>query len=199
MPANRSGFSNNVEEMGEPRGTLTTNLRLRSMKLWPIDSYEIETPLTVAEVVVRLQRITVPNRSLRRAAGRSFFVGRVTDSAFELRPVIYSFTSFLPELHGSFELRPGGTAVRVEMVPGRATLTILAVVVAFLAMSVYDHDARRVLLTTAGYVILGWVTSMAGFWLDADRARQKLCAVLSPLANSSDAAKDPSQSDAGAI
>jgi hypothetical protein len=112
--------------------------------------------------------------------------------------VIYSGASFLPELHGSLESRPAGTAIRVEMVPSRATLTILAALFAFLAASLFDQDARRVLLTTGGYVLLGWVITLLGFWLDGGRARKKLCAVLSPSARPIDVAAGSMDSDADA-
>ena len=150
------------------------------MKLWPIEAYAIESPLSVAEIVVRLQVVTAPIRSWQRAPKSSFFVGRVTDSAFELRPVIYSMTSFLPELHGSFEPRPSGTLVRIDMLPSRATLTILAALFAFLAASIFDHDTRRVIMTTSGYITAGWTMVMAGFWLDGHRAEKKLRALLAP-------------------
>jgi hypothetical protein len=68
--------------------------------------------------------------------------------------------------------------VRVEMTPSRAALTIVAALVAFSVSSIYDHNTPRVLLTISGFALLGWLTALTGFWLDAGRARQKLIAVL---------------------
>src|SRR5271170_1221250 len=100
------------------------------MKLWPIESFEIESPLSAADIVARLQSITGPSRPVGREAIARFFEGRVTDATFELRPVIYSGASFLPDLRGSLESRSDGTLVRVEMTPSRAALTIVAALVA---------------------------------------------------------------------
>jgi hypothetical protein len=51
---------------------------------------------------------------------------------------------------------------------------------------IYDQDTPRVLLTTGCFVLSGWVTALAGFWLDGGRARQKLNTALLPSAKLED-------------
>jgi hypothetical protein len=80
----------------------------------PIIRFEIESPLTTREVVIRLQNVTGPPPIVRFIGAwgkRQKFDGVVTDDCFDLRRILDGRNSFNPRASG-----------RVETVDGHALL-----------------------------------------------------------------------------
>ncbi len=102
----------------------------------------------------------------------------MNNAGFVLKRVIYSVRSFVPELHGSLQPHAGGTRIVVAMIPGRATLTILAMLFALLIVLVFERDFARVLFVLVGYSIAAWIIALLGFWLDGGQARRRLLEIL---------------------
>ncbi|MBI3860396.1 MAG: hypothetical protein HY290_00720 [Planctomycetia bacterium] len=147
------------------------------MKLLPFESYTIDTTCLAGELVARLQSHTERPRFIQPARPLSEFVGWVSDNEFRIKPVIRSGSSFVPELFGRIVPGPDGTRVQVDMVPSLAALTVVAALAGTIGMMVF-YSGPRVFYAIAGEILLAWLFSIAGFWLEAGRSRAKLVEIL---------------------
>jgi hypothetical protein len=147
------------------------------MTLLPIESYVVESTDSVTELIERLQSHTERPRFMRLERPQSEFVGWVSAEGFQIKPVIRSGASFVPELFGRFTCGPEGTRVHVEMIPSVAALTIIAVLAGTIGMMVF-YSGPRVYLAIVGEILLAWLFSIMGFWLEAGASRRKLKKIL---------------------
>lgn len=147
------------------------------MKLWPVDTYLLESALSVEDVVRRLQNEIEPARFLRKTTGHRPFVGAIRDGRFVIRPRRWKQSSFMPEIHGSFKPSNQGTIVEIKMVPSGSVLAIVALLSGFSGLMIF-RLGTWVVLAVAGSVLVSWLACIAGFWLDSERSRQTLVRVL---------------------
>ncbi|MFN0055457.1 MAG: hypothetical protein ACKV0T_25195 [Planctomycetales bacterium] len=148
------------------------------MEWLPFATFEMESANTAAEIVERLQPHVDQPRFVGGSHSTAEFTGFVDTDGFLLRPLIGAQASFVPEIHGRIRPLEKGVAISVEIIPGSAVLTIIAILAGFLGLLIFYTDGR-VQFLCAGDVVLCWLLGMAGFWLDRDKGRQKLIAALS--------------------
>ncbi len=88
------------------------------MNFWPYHSFEIETPLSVNEIVAALNSDTEPFKWPRwpfLAPEHHTFQGVVSMEGFKIYRIPDYRNSFLPIMHGSYREGQHGTVVSVRM------------------------------------------------------------------------------------
>lgn len=111
------------------------------------------------------------------------FVGSVSDSGFQLTPVVWGQTSFLPCLIGRWQESNSGTIVNVTLVPNTVFQCSLVVVFAYLGTLVHDPRLLRVAAITIGCTILGWIGLQLCHWTGAKTAERKLISLMGATAS----------------
>ena len=161
------------------------------MKMLPFESYAVETTSLVSELVDRLQSHTERPRFIRWNRPNSEFVGWVSDDGFQIKPVGCSGTSFVPELFGRFARDPERTHVFVEMIPSSGALAVIAALTGTIAMMVF-YSGPRVFTVILGGILLAWLFSIMGFWLEAGRSRPILVEIMRGRSDESFVSKENS-------
>ncbi len=85
------------------------------MKLWPHDSFEINSPLTSECLVESLRNRVEPRKLLRFSRDHAEFQGTVSPDGFSIQRIIHYRNSFLPVIEGRFHRAACGTRVVVRM------------------------------------------------------------------------------------
>ncbi len=80
------------------------------MRLWPSDSFEIETTMSPEEIVASLNAEIDPAKWFRHSPGHKTFQGDISRDGFKITRVIHYRNSFLPIIRGTF--RPGQSGSR---------------------------------------------------------------------------------------
>lgn len=174
-----------------PWVTLVANEKLREaeMKLWPSDTFEVETWLSPGEIVEALRPKIEPTKLIRFSRDHAPYQGELTSDGFRMTRVIHYRNSFLPIITGAFVPTPSGTKVEVHLGlhslviafmcfwfcgVGFASLVILAVV-----LSGVVHPAF--LLIPLGMLGFGWALVSGGFWFEASSQRPLLIKLFREL------------------
>ncbi len=147
------------------------------MQIIPFHRYQIFSASGAAALCEKLQSRVAAPRFAGRLPENADFSGTVWREGFHIKPVLGRQTSFVPELHGRFLTTPGGTSIIVEMVPGTGVLAIIAILGSCAGLLIF-YSGWRVPLAIAGGLLLCWIMSLAGFWIDRGRSRGKLMAVF---------------------
>jgi hypothetical protein len=147
------------------------------MKLFPFESFVIGSPRTPPELTALLRQRIEPPKVFAIVRPRTEFVGVVGEHGFRIKRVLSWRASFVPEISGKFTAGAAGTRIDVEITPSDGVLTIVAVLCGSLVLLVFQRGTH-VFLAIAGIVILAWLFSMLGFWLDAGVSSRRLTQLL---------------------
>ena len=157
------------------------------MKLWPSDSYEIQTPIQLEEVVRRLEEQIEPAKWFRISHTHKFFQGEVSREGFKITRIVHYRNSFLPVIRGTFKQgEPGVTVlIRMRLHPfvtafmyfwfGGVSLGILAVIAGLLSG---QTKIQPMMIIPFGMIIIGWALITGGFWFEAKKQKAMLIAML---------------------
>src|SRR5438067_5331361 len=85
------------------------------MKLWPTDSFEIETTMSEEEIASALRKWIEPRKTFRLSWDHAAFEGSFTNDGFKITRIIHYRNGFLPVVRGRFLAGPSGTRVKIEM------------------------------------------------------------------------------------
>ncbi|MEL6322260.1 MAG: hypothetical protein AAFQ57_16690 [Cyanobacteria bacterium J06626_14] len=158
------------------------------MKLLPRDRFSIQTYQPLPEVIATLEpHIEAPRMRWGFSQNHPPYMGKLSDSGFEIRRIIHYRNSFLPRIKGRFETTPQGTVVHV-------TMGLHPIVLAFMLTwcSIWYTAAVPVALSEAltgdvppemALLFLGTPLAMliifgATFWYEAKRSRCELTQII---------------------
>ena len=155
------------------------------MPLVPFDWWNLDSKLSPAELLARLEALVEPEKLLRLGAGGPTrpFEGEVTPQRFSISRIIRSRNAFLPQLVGQVVPTPTGSRLEVLLRPRLVTLGFLSSSLMFLGMvglgvlrvrGLSDPGAFGPLLLFA----LGYTVTVTAFSSEAKRARALLEPVL---------------------
>ena len=153
------------------------------MKLWPYDSFEIRTQLSVEALTDALNEHIEPKKWFRLSRNHKPFQGTHTAEGFRIARIIHYRNSFLPVITGSFRHRPSeiNIAVRMRLHPlamafmsvwfGGFTLFLVLVLAAVFTGRAVQYP---LLLIPFGMLLFGWALVSGSFWLEAKKAESLL-------------------------
>ena len=150
------------------------------MRVWPSDSFEIDTSMSMEEIIASLDSQTEPAKWFRLWGDHKTFQGIISRDGFKIRRIILYHNSFLPITRGTFGPGPLGTTSTIKMGLhpftaafmsfwfGGVGIGILAVLV---SLSRAQTEWDPMLLIPFGMLLLGWVLVSGGFWFEANKAK----------------------------
>ena len=153
------------------------------MKLWPSDSFDIETTLSPEEIVASLRSAIEPARMFRFSSKHATFQGELTSDGFKMSRIIHYRNSFLPVVHGTFRAGDSGRIVSIKMRLNLFVaafmciwftgvgLAVLAFTVGFLRGKIQPSP---MLLIPFGMLVFGWALVSGGFWSEARKQKRML-------------------------
>jgi hypothetical protein len=155
------------------------------VRLVPFDWWTLDSKLSAAELLARLEALVEPEQLLRLGAGGPTrpFQGEVSPQRFSFSRILRSRNAFLPQLVGQVVPTPTGSRLEVLLRPRLVTLGFLSSSFMFLGMvglgvlrvrGLADPGAFGPLLLFA----LGYTVTVTAFSSEAKRARALLEPVL---------------------
>jgi hypothetical protein len=161
------------------------------MKLWPSESFVVETSMSPERVYAAFAEATEPLRFMRSVdwfATRDpkiLFQGTVTPQRFDIRRIISYRNSFLPHATGMIQPCAIGSRVSIELRLHPLTLAIIAIwlgVVALAGVSIGLLIGAVALqpqvLIPFGMLVFGSFMTGGGFWLEVPKTKRLLIAIL---------------------
>jgi ABC-type iron transport system FetAB permease component len=157
------------------------------VRLWPSDSFEIETTLSPEEIVESLQSAIEPAKVFRFSSKHATFQGKLTADGFKMSRIIHYRNSFLPIIHGTFRAGDSGRIVSIKM---RLNLFVaafmwvwftgvgLAIFVFTFAFLKGKIQSSPILLIPFGMLVFGWALVSGGFWFEAKKQKPILIAMF---------------------
>jgi hypothetical protein len=115
------------------------------MKLWPTDRFEVETTMSVDDVVEALKTKIEPKRWFRLSPSHASFQGTISRDGFKITRIIQYRNSFLPIVTGRF--LPGNSGIKVAIRLGLHPLVVAFLCVWFGGVGIAAIAAIFVLLT----------------------------------------------------
>ncbi|MGF1522105.1 MAG: hypothetical protein ACFBSF_07285 [Leptolyngbyaceae cyanobacterium] len=158
------------------------------MKLLPRDRFSIQTYQPLSAVITTLKsHIEAPRVRWGFSHDHPPYMGKLSDSGFEIRRIIHYRNSFLPQIQGQFETTPQGTIVHV-------TMGLHPLIMAFMLTWASIWYTAAVPITVLGaldgdvplemaFLFLGAPLGMclifwSAFWYEAKRSRRDLAQIL---------------------
>jgi hypothetical protein len=156
------------------------------MKIWPYDSFEIETSMTLDEVVNKLEAKTEPKSWFPSFFGdHRPFQGEVSREGFKIIGSIRYHNSFLPVVRGSFKQGLSGITVTIKM---RLHLLVIVFLCVFCAIMLNSMEFFRLFkagvpihpmdLIPVSFLVFPWAIAYLGFWFEANKQKQVLMDIL---------------------
>jgi len=156
------------------------------MKLWPYDSFEIETSLTIEAVVHRLAAVTEPAKWFSLPFGKHrAFQGAVSREGFKVTRFIRYRNSFLPIVHGTFRQGPSGTTVLLRM---RLHLFVAVFIclwsilmlgsLGFFQVFKSGPELHPIDFIPVAFLAFPWAIGNLPFWFEANKKKKMLIDVL---------------------
>ena len=155
------------------------------MRILPYETFTIHTQESLGEVIDRLQPYIEKPHILSRENGsrdRIIYVGKISETGFEVCRVIHHHHSFLPNIRGRFESSSQGTNIRITMgLDSSVTIFLLfwfsgwysIYIPIFLARGLAWEDGLFL-----GMPIVAFVIFWSAFWYEANRSRRELTAMI---------------------
>lgn len=155
------------------------------MKIFPYDSFTIETPDPLPIAVEKLAAQIESPRGFRLSFSRHHapYSGTISETGFEIHRIIDYRNSFLPVIRGEFESSPFGTIVRIKMGLHPFTIAFLA----FWYLTWYSFSIPICLAGAMPNDIALWFLGMpmaillafwCAFWYEANRSRRELVEIM---------------------
>lgn len=154
------------------------------LKLWPSESFEIETTKSRAEMVETLSVHVEPKKIYRFFSEHTTFEGAVTQDGFKIRPIMRIRNPCLPIITGKFRTGKSGITVAINMRLNAFVSVFLCVWFGFAGVGIMDCLAEMLtrqdthylsLLVSLCTFILGcYAFIMFLFWSEAKKAKRLL-------------------------
>ena len=149
------------------------------MKLWPYDSFEIDTQMTAEAIAAVLNDRIEPTKWFRWLEDHKTFQGTITRDGFKITRIINYRNSFLPIISGFLHPGPSGISVAIRMrlhpiitafmfVWFGVALGIVAFIAALFGRQTEEH---LVLLIPFGMLFFGWALMSGVFWFEAKKTK----------------------------
>jgi hypothetical protein len=161
------------------------------MKFLPYENFYISTPLKPLEVHEQLEKeIEIPKgfnlRNIFYNSSDRYFTGHVANGSFELKRIINSRNSFLPEITGTIEPTFEGSCVHVKMnldlVAGAFMsiwlITTFLVGTGFIISETINGIIEWTELIPVMMFLFGYLVPMGKFKFQAIEAEDKLLEIL---------------------
>lgn len=153
------------------------------MKRWPSDSFEIQTSMSLEEIIERLNA-EIEHSGLFRQ--HKAFQGEISREGFKITRSIRSHNFSLPIVRGSF--KPGQSGVSVAIKMGLHPLATIFLCVWYACILGFMGDfikllKGRVQIHPTDFIpivllIFPWAMASAGFWFEAKEEKQMLINIL---------------------
>ncbi len=152
------------------------------MKIIPYEKFQIESSLSVAEVLRRIARRT-EKKQLFNFSSSLPFSGDVTDRGFEITKNISYRNSFLPVIEGKVEQTKSGSRVTIAMRLHFAVMCFMfiwfsAVSVGCIAVLAHLDRFSMPMLIPFGMLIFGVALVSGGFWFEASKQKVMLIELI---------------------
>ncbi len=171
------------------------------MKLWPSDSFEIRTSLSLEEVVRRLEAEIEPPKWFGFFRKHKKFQGDVSREGFKISRYIRYGNSFLPVVRGSFQPGPSGISVNIRMRLHPLVIIFMciwcvAIIGSMMNFSgLFDKNLQLhpIRLVPVAFLVFPWAMASAGFWFEATKQKRILTDILGerPISEQGHAADRP--------
>lgn len=161
------------------------------MNCLPHHSFEIETPLSVSEVVVAINAVTEPVDWFRWISlnGHKIFVGIASAERFTIRRIAYFQGSSIAIIQGSYRNEQHGTIVSIQMKLRPLALIFLYIGSCFMGIpflvlaigsitAVGDKRMFGAPLILLGALSFMWVLANQAFWFEVKETRSVLERIL---------------------
>lgn len=167
------------------------------MKLWPSESFVVETSMSPEQAYAAFAEATEPVRFMRAVDWfgerdrKILFQGTVTLHRFDIRRIVSYRNSFLPHATGTIQPCAIGSRVSIDLRLhprilafaglwfGLVSLGCIGVVIAVLV----GVELFPQMLIPFGMLLFGSCLSGGGFWLEVPKTKRQLIAILErPLA-----------------
>jgi hypothetical protein len=163
------------------------------MKLWPSDSFEIETRLPPEKIASSMGSWVEPKKLFRFSSDHALFQGNVTLDGFKMTRIIHYRNSFLPVLRGTFLRAPAGTTIRIKMELHPLVMAFmcfwfsgvgLGLAVATTALVSGRTQLSPMLLIPLGMLAFGLALVLGGFWSEAKKQKPLLLGMFQKIESS---------------
>jgi len=151
------------------------------MKIYPKDTFEIDTTMSAAEIYVVLDAVVEPPKWFRwRSADNKMFQGEFSTDGFKIMRIIRYRNSFLPVIEGTVTPTLSGSRIavtlRLHRFVGIFMLSWLGGVsigiFAFLGAALKGNMAPLpALLVPSGMLLFGIGLTSGGFWWEARKTK----------------------------
>ena len=147
---------------------------MEKMKLWPSDSFEIQTSMSIEEIIERLEAEIEPSGFSHQ---HKAFQGEISREGFKITRFLRYPNAFLPIVRGTF--KPGQSGVSVAIKMGLHPLATIfmcawyACILGFMGdflkllkgqVQIHPTDFIPIVL-----LIFPWAMTSTGFWFEAKR------------------------------
>jgi len=85
---------------------------MEKMKLWPSDSFEIQTSMSIEEIIERLEAEIEPSGFSHQ---HKAFQGEISREGFKITRFLRYHNSFIPIVRGTFKPGQSGVTVAIKM------------------------------------------------------------------------------------
>jgi len=160
------------------------------MRVWPSASFEIDTSMSVGDIIASLDSQTEPAERLLYFpfgpwAPHRRFRGTISGDDFKIRPTFY-WNNFLPIIRGTFRPGASGTTIAITMGLHPFTTALLCVwfggvglgILAVLA-GLSRGQTDPMLLIPFGALLFGWALAFGSFWFEANKTKSILFKMFS--------------------
>ncbi len=159
------------------------------MQLLPYDTFSIQTPKPLSDVIEQLKINIEAPKGLRWSFSRSHapYTGTISNSGFEIRRLIQYRNSFLPNIRGRFESLSDGTRIRVTMGLHPLVMIFLlfwysvwfSISIPYFLFGALSGDIQIfTALQFVGLPIVLLFVFWCWFWYEANRSRQELTQII---------------------
>ncbi|MBD1914050.1 hypothetical protein [Leptolyngbya sp. FACHB-8] len=151
------------------------------MKLVPYETFTLQTSDSIFQVREKLSAFIEPPKPLRwsHSCSNVPYAGRLDETGFEIRRIIYYRNSFLPIIRGQFEATAQGTTIHIRM--GMHPLVIAFLIfwgsiwysiltLMFVSGAILPDVAIACFVIPTIILAVFW----GAFWYEAKRSRQDL-------------------------
>jgi hypothetical protein len=159
----------------------------KGVRLWPSDAFEIDTAMSMAEIMAALGSQTEAPEWFRFWGRHRTFQGTFSTAGFRIKRIINHGNAFLPVIQGTISSGPLGTAISIRMGLhpfvavsmcfwfGGVALGDLAVVA---GLSFGKTAWDPMLIIPFGMLLFGWLFLSGCFWPEVNAAKGVLLEIL---------------------
>jgi hypothetical protein len=152
----------------------------KGVRLWPSVAFEIDTKMSVAEIIAALESQTEAPQWFRFWGNHKVFQGTISSAGFKITRIIHHGNAFLPVIEGTISSGPLGSAISIRMRLNLITRVFMcfwfgcvtcAVLYVLASLSLGKLQWDPSLLISFVMLLFGWFIVSGSFWPEANAAK----------------------------